>query len=217
MLRRVPAPAGEVDASSKGQLSVNGQDFLVLASARRMDVVGLEMDARVFERVLSEHKLRIANVCEQDGKLPREDKDVQLRILRDKAAQKVPQRACILPGIIFIKLRAGIQIPGEQGDPALRPSDGFNNGSIVSGGVDQQREAVRFFYAPAIVPWLQNGGHGFLQALSVAPFGGLANRTKLPGRMPEVHSAPSAGSRSYQFTLHAEDDEHSRSIQQAVE
>jgi hypothetical protein len=66
MLRRIPAAASEVHATHESQPIVDDDDLLVMASTGRVDIVHFEMDARVFERVLSEDKLWIANVGEQD-------------------------------------------------------------------------------------------------------------------------------------------------------
>ena len=73
VLRGVPASAREVHPSSEGELSIDADDLLVMACARRMDIVGLETDATVFEGVLSLHKLRIANVGEEYRKVPRKN------------------------------------------------------------------------------------------------------------------------------------------------
>ena len=70
MLRGVPASAREIHPSSEDELSIDADDLLVMACTRRMDIVGLETDATVFERVLSMHKFRIADVGEEYREVP---------------------------------------------------------------------------------------------------------------------------------------------------
>jgi hypothetical protein len=90
MLRSIPATTCHVHPSRRGELSVNDGDFLVMAAARRMDVIQFEVDAGVVERVSSERELGIANVREEYGKAPREDENVQARMTSDQLAQKLP-------------------------------------------------------------------------------------------------------------------------------
>ena len=111
MLRRIPAAARDVHASSEGELSVDDDDFLVMASTRRMDIVLLEMNARVFERVLSEHKLRIANVGEQYREVPRKNENVQVRISATKVVQKLPERTRALGWDRFRRAASGYPDP----------------------------------------------------------------------------------------------------------
>jgi hypothetical protein len=79
-----------------------------------MDIIHPQVDARVLKRVSSKRKPWIANVREQHGKAPREDENVQTRMMSDKVAQQVAERPRALARIVFEELRPRVQIPSKQ-------------------------------------------------------------------------------------------------------
>ena len=108
---------------------------------------------------------RIANICEQYREFPRQNENVQVRIMGDKTAQKLPEWTGALGRIVFEDLRPGIQIPGEQRDRFLCSPHGLHKCPIVARVhhfallVD-----VSNYYAPAIVTWSENTGHALFPA-----------------------------------------------------
>src|SRR5688500_13314150 len=84
---------------------------------------------------------------------------MQVRITRCKIGQKLPKRTRALAGIVFKELCPRVQIPPKHRDPVLRSRKGLHQRPIEILPVDQERETVRSFDAPAIVPWLENAGH----------------------------------------------------------
>ena len=142
MLRRVPTPAGEVHASGKRQAVVDHDNLLMVAGPRRMRTVELQMDARMVERILAKHELRIAHVREQDGKIPTEYVDVEVRILVGDRRQKIPQRRQRgLHAGAGAKLNPAVQVPTHDGNSVPSPWNGFGKCPVIVRPVDQQGES----------------------------------------------------------------------------
>jgi hypothetical protein len=202
VLGGIPAAAGDVHASRECELPVDDDNFLMMAPTRGMDIVGLEMDARVFERVLAVRELRVTNVGEEDREVPRQNINVQVGIVRHEVQDELSERARGVCGLMLNEMRSRIEVPCEERDPSLRSSHGFRESVIVGCAIDKQGKPFCCLDAPAIAPSLHNAGHSsFLSGGSLAKRDSTECLTHTPvlAAMPERRKLPRSKTRSAAF------------------
>jgi hypothetical protein len=164
MFRCVPPAAGKVHASCKSQRVVNQDDLLVMAGARGMTAVKLEMNPWVPKRVSSKNQLRFPNVGEEDRKAPTENVDVELGIRSNESGKQVLQRP--QPPVPFFseQERPAVKIPAYDRDGTPGQVKTLRQRSVVVGPVNQKGEAVCLYDLPAIPARLECGRHILLPA-----------------------------------------------------
>src|SRR5688572_12888678 len=132
MLRRVPASTRDIHSSGERQTVIDDHEFLMMAGARRMCVVESQMNPRMAKRIHTPHQLRIAHVREQEGKVPDQDVDVEIRLAGYDGWEEVPERwNQRYVTSTRTKSHSAVEVPSGNEHRSSRPRDGFREHSVI--------------------------------------------------------------------------------------
>jgi len=136
VVRCVPAFDGKIHAAHEGDGVVNDDDLLMMRRVCGMVPVEVDVDALVSlpVRAVDQRQRRAGRV--DDREAPNEHPHVQVRAALDKAPQQVSERRGVRT-ILRPETDAGVEIPTEDHDGALRPPERVVEHGVVGLRIDQ--------------------------------------------------------------------------------
>ncbi|ASY59743.1 hypothetical protein SS05631_b56510 (plasmid) [Sinorhizobium sp. CCBAU 05631] len=114
VVRRVPAPGGQIDAADESDPVVDGDEFLVMRTAQRVVAGETELDLRMGSPLLAAKQSQRLSRIDRPHR-PDQNADPEIRLLRDQRLELGAERLCVR--IVRPQLDARIEIP--SGDPDL--------------------------------------------------------------------------------------------------
>ena len=152
MLRRVPPADRQVQTAAEGHGVVDDNEFLMMAGAQRQLVV--EADGDLFRRgpVQGDRRKSLALQCVDDGIVPQQKMNAQLRALRDQFGEEGAEQ--VGPPVVGLAGKAdqscsAVDVPADDNNRSPSPRQRLPQGAIIGCRIDQDCGPFGLLQPPA--------------------------------------------------------------------
>jgi hypothetical protein len=198
MVRRVPAPDGQVEAAGERHRIVDDDDLLVMRRPDRHLVIEAEPHLAWRAPVQRERGEHLALQRVEHGIVPKQKVDRKLRSLSHQRRQELGERRGIsIVGLAILadETHAAVDIPADDEDVALRLQQGLANGAKEWRSVDQNGRTRGALNPPNILTGAKKGRHRTRRIRHTRFGGGATVRRPHPRRYLQGHSSETGDSR----------------------
>lgn len=168
VLRRVPAPGGNIDPAAHRELLVDHHDLLVMAASRRMGAVQPEIDRSGARPAQKEPDRSGMEELLQRAEIPFENVDFTRGIAFRQPEEEVSQRFGPFPVFLF-ETDPCVEIPAEYEDALARLVHRFMDQVVIIRRIHHHAGALGPFDPPAVPPFRDDRLHRTFGCFSYRP------------------------------------------------